>query len=137
MRLAVPVAAPVHDPEHRVSVDVCNDNKLKGAVAAKQWIRPSNAVNNAESVHPLELLEPRFNSMTSSFLIARTSVVWLSLSLSVSLAGVTPAAAARLALVIGSDDYQHVNSLTNAGNDAQLIAKTLRGAGFDIVGAYG
>lgn len=42
--------------------------------------------------------------------------------------------AARLALVIGNDAYQHVASLNNAGNDARLFATTLREAGFELVG---
>jgi hypothetical protein len=44
------------------------------------------------------------------------------------------AAAARVALVIGNDAYTHVNRLTNAGNDARLMAGALKDAGFDVVG---
>ncbi len=40
--------------------------------------------------------------------------------------------AARLALVVGNDDYQNVERLKNAVNDAGLMAGTLRKAGFDV-----
>ncbi len=43
-----------------------------------------------------------------------------------------PAQAARLALVIGNDNYQQISTLKNAGNDAKLIASALRRAGFDV-----
>ncbi len=42
------------------------------------------------------------------------------------------AQAARLALVIGNDTYQHVNPLRNARNDAQSMAKELEAAGFNV-----
>jgi hypothetical protein len=42
------------------------------------------------------------------------------------------AQAARLALVIGNDAYQHVNPLRNARNDAQSMAKELEAAGFSV-----
>jgi len=51
-----------------------------------------------------------------------------------SLAWVLPAHAARMALVIGNDQYRNVNTLKNAVNDAQLMAATLRAAGFEVVG---
>jgi len=44
------------------------------------------------------------------------------------------AAAARVALVIGNDAYTHVRPLSNAGNDARLMATTLKTAGFDVIG---
>lgn len=44
------------------------------------------------------------------------------------------ALAARVALVIGNDAYTHVNPLSNAGNDARLMASALKAAGFDVVG---
>jgi uncharacterized caspase-like protein len=40
----------------------------------------------------------------------------------------------RIALVIGNSAYQHVAPLRNPRNDATLIAETLRGLGFDLVG---
>jgi uncharacterized caspase-like protein len=44
------------------------------------------------------------------------------------------ALAARVALVIGNDAYTHVKPLSNAGNDARLMASALKAAGFDVVG---
>jgi uncharacterized caspase-like protein len=46
----------------------------------------------------------------------------------------TGAMAARVALVIGNDAYTHVRQLSNAGNDARLMASVLQAAGFDVVG---
>ena len=40
----------------------------------------------------------------------------------------------RVALVIGNASYQHIDRLTNPGNDANLIAETLRRSGFILVG---
>ena len=40
----------------------------------------------------------------------------------------------RVALVIGNSGYRHINHLDNPGNDARLIAKTLKGLGFQLVG---
>lgn len=48
-----------------------------------------------------------------------------------------PVHAARLALVIGNDAYRNLGPagiLTNAGNDARLMAATLSSAGFEVVG---
>lgn len=39
----------------------------------------------------------------------------------------------QIALVIGNSNYSHITRLPNTINDAQLIAKTLRKAGFDVV----
>lgn len=44
------------------------------------------------------------------------------------------AVAARVALVIGNDAYTHVRQLSNAGNDARLMASALKAAGFDVIG---
>jgi uncharacterized caspase-like protein len=41
------------------------------------------------------------------------------------------ARAERLALVIGNDNYQHIDKLSNARNDARLMAQLLREAQFD------
>jgi hypothetical protein len=50
--------------------------------------------------------------------------------------GLTPAAAQkRVALVIGNDAYQNVTPLKKAGNDAERIAKTLKGLGFQVISA--
>ena len=43
-----------------------------------------------------------------------------------------PAAAARLALVIGNDSYAHVEKLRNARADARALAKVLETAGFTV-----
>ncbi len=40
----------------------------------------------------------------------------------------------RVALVIGNAGYQHVERLANPGNDAKLIADTLRKSGFTLIG---
>ncbi|WP_244547646.1 caspase family protein [Bradyrhizobium sp. OK095] len=42
-------------------------------------------------------------------------------------------AAKRVALVIGNSAYQNVVKLTNPSNDAEVMAATLKGAGFDLV----
>jgi len=43
-----------------------------------------------------------------------------------------PAAAARLALVVGNDSYRSIPKLRNARNDAQSIARELEAAGFKV-----
>jgi uncharacterized caspase-like protein len=40
----------------------------------------------------------------------------------------------RVALVVGNSTYENVPRLTNPGNDARLIADTLRSLGFDLIG---
>ncbi len=40
----------------------------------------------------------------------------------------------RVALVVGNSDYQYIPRLTNPTNDAKLIAATLTGLGFRLVG---
>lgn len=50
--------------------------------------------------------------------------------------GLTPAAAQkRVALVIGNDAYQNVTPLQKASNDAERVAKTLKGLGFQVISA--
>ena len=50
--------------------------------------------------------------------------------------GLTPAAAQkRVALVIGNDTYQNVTPLKKAGNDAERVATTLKGLGFQVISA--
>jgi hypothetical protein len=50
-------------------------------------------------------------------------------------AALTPAAAeSRVALVVGNASYLNVPSLDNAASDAQLMASTLKGLGFRLVG---
>lgn len=48
------------------------------------------------------------------------------------LGGVSAAQAARLALVIGNDQYKVLSPLTNAAKDARDVAAELRAAGFDV-----
>lgn len=45
----------------------------------------------------------------------------------------TPDAAKRVALVIGNSKYVNAVPLPNPANDAQLIASTLRNAGFEVI----
>ncbi|MGZ8246308.1 caspase family protein, partial [Methylomagnum sp.] len=40
----------------------------------------------------------------------------------------------RIALVVGNSGYRHISTLPNPANDAQLMADTLRRAGFELVG---
>ncbi len=48
------------------------------------------------------------------------------------LGAVLPAHAARLALVIGNDQYTNIERLKNARNDAKLISGVLKQAGFEV-----
>src|SRR5437868_3610957 len=62
------------------------------------------------------------------------SVVAVAILLLVGTASTEPAER-RVALVIGNGQYHHVPPrLVNPTNDAQLIAETLTGAGFTLVG---
>jgi hypothetical protein len=61
------------------------------------------------------------------------SVVAVAILLLVGTASTEPAER-RVALVIGNGQYHHVPRLVNPTNDAQLIAETLTGAGFTLVG---
>ncbi len=57
------------------------------------------------------------------------------LSLALLMALAAPASAAkRVALVIGNSAYRNVPSLANPSSDAGLIAETLRGLGFALIG---
>ena len=40
----------------------------------------------------------------------------------------------RVALAIGNADYKSIGTLANPGNDARLLAGTLRSVGFTLVG---
>ncbi len=61
---------------------------------------------------------------------------WLApgvcLALLCMLGAVLPAHAARLALVIGNDQYTNIERLKNAKNDARLISGVLQKAGFEV-----
>src|ERR1044071_7707086 len=45
-----------------------------------------------------------------------------------------PGGGKRVALVVGMSRYQHIPALDNPKNDVRLMADTLRGAGFTLVG---
>lgn len=60
------------------------------------------------------------------------AALWLAASLLGALC--LPAYSARLALVVGNDQYANVKELKNARNDARLMAQTLQAAGFELVG---
>lgn len=65
----------------------------------------------------------------------RRSFLSVLAMLCVAMLAATPAAAEkRVALVIGMGGYQHVGRLANPANDARLMADTLRGLGFTLVG---
>ncbi len=56
------------------------------------------------------------------------------LILATAFAGTSDAAERRVALVIGNGAYRFVNTLKNPDTDARLMARTLRGLGFTLVG---
>ncbi|MBI5318466.1 caspase family protein [Bradyrhizobium sp.] len=58
--------------------------------------------------------------------------VLLLMLLAIPLSGAS--AERRVALVVGNAGYQNITPLANAQNDATLIAETLRGVGFTLVG---
>jgi hypothetical protein len=58
--------------------------------------------------------------------------LWLGACALLLLVAALPAEAARLALVVGNDRYQHVTPLRNARNDAQSLSKELQAAGFQV-----
>jgi hypothetical protein len=65
--------------------------------------------------------------------INRWTVAMLTALLSLACAG-TAAAEKRVALVIGNSAYQNVTRLDNPRNDAVLMADTLAGLGFTLIG---
>jgi hypothetical protein len=64
----------------------------------------------------------------------RTLLLTAVAVLGVALPSAPALAEKRIALVIGNSAYQHVAPLRNPRNDATLIAETLRGLGFGLVG---
>ncbi|HEY1725338.1 MAG TPA: caspase family protein [Steroidobacteraceae bacterium] len=58
---------------------------------------------------------------------------WRAALLLSLLAAATPAAAKRVALVIGNDSYQHVTALKNARSDAKAVAEVLKSTGFTVI----
>ncbi len=72
--------------------------------------------------------------LTRSPSLAGLSLVLAFFAL-VAFATAAPAfAAKRVALVVGNSTYRNVPRLENPANDAKLMAKTLRGLGFTLVG---
>ena len=68
---------------------------------------------------------------------ACSSKVWMLATLAILLSplSVVPAMAEkRIALVIGNSAYQNVTRLDNPRNDAVLMAETLGGLGFTLIG---
>jgi hypothetical protein len=63
------------------------------------------------------------------FFSRRTGIAAFALTLCVH---AHHAIAARLALVVGNDQYQYVEKLRNARNDARLMSATLKEAGFEV-----
>ena len=60
--------------------------------------------------------------------------VW-GLALLLALGTVAPSLAQqRVALVVGNSDYRSVGRLANPGNDAKLVARTLKASGFTLIG---
>ncbi len=60
----------------------------------------------------------------------------IALGLAILAGSAIPAAAKRVALVIGNSDYQHSTALPNPRNDAQLIAASLERLKFDVVSGF-
>jgi hypothetical protein len=58
----------------------------------------------------------------------------IAATLSVAFGGADASAERRVALVIGNTAYLNIPRLANPGNDARLIAETLRTLGFTLVG---
>ncbi len=64
--------------------------------------------------------------------LLRRWLLGMCLALLWLLGAVLPAHAARLALVIGNDQYANIERLKNARNDAKLISGVLKQAGFEV-----
>ena len=61
-------------------------------------------------------------------------VTFLTATLVVVILAASAHAEKRVALVVGNSAYNNVNRLDNPANDAKLIAETLRGLGFVLIG---
>ena len=59
---------------------------------------------------------------------------WLTIAFGYLMAVGPALAEKRVALVIGNSDYQYVGRLDNPSNDARLMANTLKGLGFQLIG---
>ena len=64
----------------------------------------------------------------------RLSFIFIAVAVAASMLAGPALADKRVALIIGNSDYRFVARLDNPANDAKLMAKTLRGLGFTIVG---
>jgi hypothetical protein len=69
--------------------------------------------------------------MNAPRFLARTPRLLLAASVAAALLSLE-AQAARLAMVVGNDNYINVTKLRNARNDAQSLARELEGAGFKV-----
>jgi formylglycine-generating enzyme required for sulfatase activity len=58
----------------------------------------------------------------------------VALVVAASTAAAQPHGDKRVALIVGISAYKHIGRLDNPANDARLIAQTLRGVGFTLVG---
>ena len=67
-------------------------------------------------------------------ILGRGLLVGALMALAATLIGAPAFAGARVALVIGNSAYRSVPQLANPANDANLMARTLRGLGFELVG---
>jgi hypothetical protein len=67
-------------------------------------------------------------------LLARTAATIIVLAVTLGAGAIPASADKRVALVVGNSAYQHIAPLDNPKNDARLIAETLRGLGFTLVG---
>ena len=63
----------------------------------------------------------------------KLSALLILSSVAVAMLAAPAAAVKRIALVIGNGAYEKVGALTNPPNDARLIARTLRGLGFEVI----
>jgi len=60
----------------------------------------------------------------------------LSAVLALASSFVSPAAAKRVALVIGNSSYEHITDLRNPRNDAEDVAATLNRLGFEVIQGF-
>lgn len=88
-------------------------------------------VNLAYGDNPIlvKATDTKNNTSTFSFSVNRKSEVVVNNENQV----VVPATEKRLALVIGNAEYGSGHSLRNPVNDANLMASTLQGLGFDVI----
>jgi uncharacterized caspase-like protein len=84
------------------------------------------------------MIDPEITARRQSNNVRRSSgravLSVLMIALSMLLAAGPAAAEKRLALVVGNSAYQSIAKLDSPQNDAKLIAETLQGIGFTLVG---